>query len=321
MEQLIAKHREEQAKNAQLESDMNKLRESFKQKIGDGKMATLDGNNCLNDSNNNQQTNNEQIAQIQAETIERLQAIEKQMVGGEKANDPELKEKRIRRKRIAEKRLNAITEALKKVDDDDQLLLKAYGDITEELRARTVLFKKAKHKISSLEREVKDLQSEFETERSDYLATIRRQDQQVKLLSQILDKVQSCIRKDCNYANIDKIKSDSSWDEDLQKWRLPELTIVRTTLPPPSGAFTISSTLGPARKGSTAFRRSYSPPKRFSNNNNNDANGSDNDMSEFKLFRKLEKADQENLAANYFRPKRRDELLNHLRKVTKCEWI
>ena len=95
---------------------------------------------------------------------------------------------------------------MKNFDDDDQLLLKAYGDITEELRARTLLLKRAKKKITSLEREVSDLQSEFEQDRTDYLETIRRQDQQVKLYQQMLDKMQPCIRKDCNYANIDRIK-------------------------------------------------------------------------------------------------------------------
>lgn len=313
MEELLAKHREEQAKNAQLESDMNKLKETFKDKMTDEKSNLIDSN----DRNNNSQENEEKIAQIQAETIERLQAIQEQMVGGEKANDPELKEKRTRRKRIAEKRLNAITEALKKVDDDDQLLLKAYGDITEELRARTLLLKKAKRKISTLESEVNDLQSEFESERTDYLETIRRQDQQIKLLAQILEKVQSCVRKDCNYANIDKIKSESVWDEDLQKWRLPELTISRTTLPPPSGAFTISSTIHPGGREATNFGQTFSS-KKFTTKDL-EADESDGDLSEFRLFRKLEKAGQENLAANYFKPKRRDEILNHLRKVSHCK--
>jgi len=50
-----------------------------------------------------------------------------------------------------------------------------------------------------LDREIQDLQSEFETERVDYLETIRRQDRQLKLLNQILMKIQPLVRKDSNY--------------------------------------------------------------------------------------------------------------------------
>ena len=50
-----------------------------------------------------------------------------------------------------------------------------------------------------LDKEIQDLQSEFETERVDYLETIRRQDRQLKLLNQILTKIQPLVRKDSNY--------------------------------------------------------------------------------------------------------------------------
>lgn len=54
-------------------------------------------------------------------------------------------------------------------------------------------------KIRSLEREIADLQSEFETERTDYLETIRRLDRQVMLHNQILEKVIPAIRTPSNY--------------------------------------------------------------------------------------------------------------------------
>lgn len=57
--------------------------------------------------------------------------------------------------------------------------------------------------------EITDLQSEFEYDRSNYLDTIRKQDQQLKLLQSILDKVSPTVRRDCNYANIDRIKVQS----------------------------------------------------------------------------------------------------------------
>ena len=53
--------------------------------------------------------------------------------------------------------------------------------------------------IKVLSAEIQDLQREFESDRSDYLDTIRKQDQQLILLQQILEKVQPTIRKECNY--------------------------------------------------------------------------------------------------------------------------
>ena len=49
------------------------------------------------------------------------------------------------------------------------------------------------------------------------------------------------------------------------------------------------------------------------NEQENEANGD-------KLFERLEKGAQENIAANYFKPKRREQLLNHVQKVTNGEF-
>lgn len=45
-------------------------------------------------------------------------------------------------------------------------------------------------------------------------------------------------------------------------------------------------------------------------------NESGSGLSGDKLFERLEKGAQENLAANYFKPKRREQLLNRVQKVT-----
>ena len=45
--------------------------------------------------------------------------------------------------------------------------------------------------IRSLEQETVDLKREFETEREDYLDTIRRQEQQNALLNAIIEKVRA----------------------------------------------------------------------------------------------------------------------------------
>jgi kinesin family protein 3/17 len=82
-----------------------------------------------------------------------------------------------------------------------------------------------------LETEIRDLQSEFETDREDYLETIRRQEQQLKLFTQICDKMQPLIRRDCNYANVDRIKRDAVWNERDERWIIPDVMISTDKLP------------------------------------------------------------------------------------------
>ncbi|MCP3667572.1 MAG: hypothetical protein GY696_34610 [Gammaproteobacteria bacterium] len=92
-----------------------------------------------------------------------------------------------------------------------------------------------------MENEIQDLQSEFELDRIDYLDTIRRQDQQLKLMQQLMEKIQPCIRRDSNYANLERIRKEAVWDEDLQKWHLPDVAVSKTQLPNGRIATTVSS--------------------------------------------------------------------------------
>ena len=82
------------------------------------------------------------------------------------------------------------------------------------------------------------MQQEFEDDRTDYLDTIRKQDQQLILLQQILDKVQPTMRKDSNYSNIEKIKQEAKWNDEVQKWAIPDLVIAKTKLPPAGNYYT-----------------------------------------------------------------------------------
>jgi len=125
--------------------------------------------------------------------------------------DKNLKERRKQKKRAAESRLKALGEALGHVDDEDGVLLKVYDDIQEELRIKTEALRQGKQSIKALDAEIRDLQQEFEDDRTDYLDTIRKQDQQLKLLQQILDKIQPTVRKDCNYSNLEKVKQEALW--------------------------------------------------------------------------------------------------------------
>lgn len=85
--------------------------------------------------------------------------------------------------------------------------------------------------LRAAEVEIKDLQSEFQLEKIDYLATIRRQERDSMLLQQLLEQVQPLIRRDCNYSNLEKIRRESCWDEDNGFWKIPQPVITKTSLP------------------------------------------------------------------------------------------
>ncbi|OWK12978.1 hypothetical protein Celaphus_00014727, partial [Cervus elaphus hippelaphus] len=102
--------------------------------------------------------------------------------------------------------------------------------------------------LRAAEVEIKDLQSEFELEKIDYLATIRRQERDFLLFQQLLEQVQPLIRRDCNYSNLEKIRRESCWDEDNGFWKIPEPIIIKTSLP----VVSTGPQNRPARKASAA---------------------------------------------------------------------
>ncbi|XP_062975639.1 kinesin-like protein KIF17 [Elgaria multicarinata webbii] len=232
------------------------------------------------------------LAVNQQQVLARLQMLEQQVVGGEQAKNKDLKEKHKRRKRIADERKKQLLAALQKSDEDssDWVLLNVYDSIQEEVRAKSKLLEKMKEKLRVAETEIKDLQSEFELEKIDYLATIRRQERELLLYQQLLDQVQPLIRRDCSYSNFDKIKRESTWDEDSGCWKIPEPLTQKTSLP---AAVSSLSQNKAGRKSSSS------------------ENGETVTMQEedrYKLM--LSKSDSENIASNYFRSKRASQILN-----------
>ncbi|KAF1414191.1 Kinesin-like protein KIF17, partial [Spheniscus humboldti] len=158
-----------------------------------------------------------------------LQMLERQVVGGEQAKNKDLKEKQKCRKKYAAERRMQLVAALQQSDEDssDWVLLNVYDSIQEEVRAKSKLLEK----LRAAETEIKDLQSEFELEKIDYLGTIRRLERDLMLFQQLLDQVQSLVRRDCNYSNLEKVKRESVWDEEAGCWKIPEPVIEKTRLP------------------------------------------------------------------------------------------
>ncbi|XP_059751408.1 kinesin-like protein KIF17 isoform X1 [Balaenoptera ricei] len=226
----------------------------------------------------------------QQQVLARLQLLEQQVVGGEQAKNKDLKEKHRRRKRYADERKKQLVAALQNSDEDsgDWVLLNVYDSIQEEVRAKSKLLEKMQRKLRAAEVEIKDLQSEFELEKIDYLATIRRQERDMMLFQQLLEQVQPLIRRDCNYSNLEKIRRESCWDEDNGFWKIPQPIILKTRLP-----VAVSTGLQnrSARKTSTA---------------DNGEPGTEEDR--YRLM--LSRSDSENIASNYFRPKRASQILS-----------
>ena len=145
------------------------------------------------------------------------------------------------------------------------------------------------------------MQTEFERDRQDYLDTIRKMEQTIQLQKQMMDKVQPCIRRDCNYYNLDKIRSSAEWDESLQKWTLPDLVVEKTVLPggvmPGARGGLVGQMPAPVKKQPLEIVSSDSPAL-FS------------DSSEEDRFRKhLNNNSNEDFSQSYFKPKRAEKLL------------
>lgn len=87
-----------------------------------------------------------------AEVIHKIQALKSSLVGGECANNDQLKEKRKRKKAHAEHRLSALAKAIDSVEQTDtrDILQGHYTDIQQELKMKTDALKTISKKVSRL---------------------------------------------------------------------------------------------------------------------------------------------------------------------------
>nr|XP_014353587.1 PREDICTED: kinesin-like protein KIF17 [Latimeria chalumnae] len=232
------------------------------------------------------------VTMDQQQVLARLQMLEQEVVGGEQAKNPDLKEMKKRRKKYADERKRALVEAMKNSDDNSEsFLLQVYNSIQEEVQAKSKLLANVKKKLKAAEIEISDIQSEFEFERIDYLATIRRQERDYMLLQQVLERVQPMIRRDCNYSNLDRIKREAVWDEENGCWKLPETIIQKTTLP---SAIPAAPQNKPGRGSSSTENGDFPLPQ----------------QEEDRYKQMLTRSESETIASNYFKSKRANQILN-----------
>jgi hypothetical protein len=220
--------------------------------------------------------------------LKRLHELQEMMVGGEQINNEELKKKRIKIKKHAEERKQYLQEALRN-GNDEEFMLRVYDSVQEEVKFKSKLLNKEVERVKFLETEVKDLQTEFEDQREEYLETIRNQERQIKLLAKILQKVQPVISYDCNYHNLDRIQANAVWVEEAHDWTLPDLKREKLSLPT---MHQLNGQDEQQAKTSEQYAYDYEP-----------------EPDRYRL--KLENSKYDGL--NYFKTKRQAELLNDMR--------
>uniref|UniRef100_A0A182NL95 Kinesin-like protein n=1 Tax=Anopheles dirus TaxID=7168 RepID=A0A182NL95_9DIPT len=173
-------------------------------------------------------------SQDRKEIYDRIKQIKDALIGGERANDIQLKEKRYRNKLASEKRINALAQALGRIEQtaDRDFLQGHYSDIQQELKLRYEHIRTLRKRTKFLEQEVSDIQGEFQRERDDYLATIRLLEKKILFYETVFQKAMPVLRKDGRYWNLECLERESEWNDDLRKWRLPDDTLLRLRLPP-----------------------------------------------------------------------------------------
>ncbi|ELU17379.1 hypothetical protein CAPTEDRAFT_151173 [Capitella teleta] len=214
-----------------------------------------------------------------------LKELEQAMVGGEDAHNEQVKERRRKKRKYAEEHKKKLQAALAQMDGED-IMLGIYDNVQEELKVKNSMLSKEKQRSESLRQEIRDLQSEFECDRIDYLDTIRKQEKETNWLRAVVDRIHPCLRRDCNFVNLDRIKAQSDFNEETQRWDLPKMVIEKNTLPPAAG--------GKADvQNGAAFARPY-----------------DDFGSEDRYIQKLHQSTEQDLANNYFKSKRKEKLLD-----------
>ncbi|KAM9814306.1 kinesin-like protein KIF17 [Neosynchiropus ocellatus] len=227
----------------------------------------------------------------QKQALKRLQQLEQEVLGGEQVRNKELRQKHLQRKSLADQRRVQLIHALSENGEESEMVLfDVYNSIQEEVHAKSQMLSRVQGKLKAAKLEIRDLQSEFEAERNDYLMSIRRLEREGQLLHELLERMAPLVRRDCNYSSLDRLKREAVWDEESATWRLPEVTLQKTTLP--------SAVAPKSQRGSAA----------------------EADPEEEDRFKEmLDRSASENIASSYFRSKRTSQLLGS--ETTKAHTI
>eukprot|EP01135_Chromosphaera_perkinsii_P002238 Nk52_evm24s221 gene=Nk52_evmTU24s221 len=152
-----------------------------------------------------------------------LEELEHKVVeGGQKAKDQELQQKMKIRKQQQKLKKQRQREAQLRLEKQKIEEEKASADSKLD-RIRASL-KEYKGKYEDAQDEIDDLKEEFESERYDFLMTIRKQEKELQFYKQVAQKFIHADFLVTSYGkSSEKLREMSQWDEDKGKWKLPPL--------------------------------------------------------------------------------------------------
>ena len=316
--QLKEQYSEEQETSASLQHQLKELQLAYQsaQDSLNAKVQTHSSGTMIGTSMGRQVSTSEMGTQ-QTELFEQIQQLEADLVGGEATNNALLQKELDEKRRFAEEHQKQVQEAARTLfldDIDDDILVKIYSSLTEEVTAKHELALKERERRKIAEEEIKDLQAEFEIQRQDFLETIRQQQQRLQLQEQLIQTITPCLRSDCNYYNIDKIKSECIWNPETGVWTLPKLTVTRTEL----------KSVPLSASNSTLQSAAASSPRRFHShgilplasqssltNTTEQINGLPEEEDQF-----LRQINHKKLSDSYFKSRRATELLAESQQIS-----
>ncbi|KAI6652205.1 Osmotic avoidance abnormal protein 3-like [Oopsacas minuta] len=232
MNALNDKFKAEHESSERLQQELDQLQHNYNTELSNlanNAIYTVKGENAVSPVNNGEVDVNTVMSQ--------LTELQKQMIGGENKKDDTLKKQLTERKRKAKKRSDKMSiEATEYTDwDSEQVIEGVFQSVTDEVSHQRNRVSKLKTKLNTAHEEISDLQEEFEQERSDYLESVRDMSSQLRLQRLIMDRLASCIRRDCNYYNVDNVLANSRFNEGKGDWELPPLLLEKLILPKTNG--------------------------------------------------------------------------------------
>ncbi|CAF4946682.1 unnamed protein product, partial [Rotaria sp. Silwood1] len=306
---------------------------------GDQQLQTInnDRNKTKKKTNSNKQKHNEQILindqyenddnisislnQMDSqEKLQRLQELEKKLIGGEEINNEERKKKRkkkLNEMREKQEQRKRFTRAIDTNDDD--MMMRVFDNAQEELHFTSKKLEQVHTENKRLKNDNEDLQHEFERDRRGYLNTIRTQEKQLLLFRVILEKMSSTMQRNCNYTNIDKIIEQARYDEEKNEYIVPD-PIKEEVQFPHVGNLPITTTNGRILQNdfitssksllpppSTDYDYDYIIPSQTNNIYHNQISNMNSEELERRYGRNI---DTTNISFGKIRNKRQEQLLN-----------
>ncbi|KAI3381476.1 hypothetical protein SNEBB_001975 [Seison nebaliae] len=149
------------------------------------------------------------------------------ITGGSRLHNTELLRRLKKEQELSDAYTKDIERTRKKSEEFfDALAAMNFVPTRKEIKLKTDQLEKEHTKIEAMKEELESDHSENLETFTSLRGMIVEQEKKLKLLSQLLEKVQPIIRKDCNYSDISEIFYLAKWDEPSSTWELPPLELL-----------------------------------------------------------------------------------------------